>query len=227
MIVFEGRTDESTAVERPLSISILAWFLILNAVRHAGVLSVYQGPIPPDARLWSFVIDGCYMFCGVGLLRMRKWSIPLYFFAHLLTTSRLLQAFPDVESLVDHLASVRLLWFVIAPLAMLAFAVPRWRRMTWSDGQDRYTLGKRARTALKVMVFVVGLGLTLFGAMMILGLALLYAEGTSEDSVASDVAGLLVLGIAPLVGGLFLCRRALRRVSVEQETADTIGEGDR
>lgn len=207
-----------------MSISILAWFLILNAVRHAGVLSVYQGPIPPDARLWSLVIDGCYMFCGVGLLRMRKWSIPLYFFAHSLTISRLLQAYPDMESLVRHLASVRLLWYVIAPMAMLAFALPRWRRMTWNDGQDRHKLGKPARTALKIVLFVVGLSLTLFGAVIILGIALIYFEGTSENSVALDGAGLLVLGIAPVVGGLFLCRRALRRV--ERATADTTGEGD-
>ena len=124
----------SAIAVRPLTISILAWFLILNAVRHAIVLWMYDGDptIPLDALILSLTIDGCYLLSGWGLLGMRKWAILLYFAAHSITIWRLVLACPDFASLEQQLASIRILWFAVIPIGMLAFAVPRWPRLKWA-----------------------------------------------------------------------------------------------
>ncbi len=120
-------------VNRPLSISILAWFLILNGIRHAMIIWNYDGePVMPlDARILSLVIDGGYLLSGWGLLGMRKWAVLLYFAAHSITIAKVLLYCSDIAVLVHYLASIRLLWLVIVPIGMLTFAVPRWRRMNW------------------------------------------------------------------------------------------------
>ena len=121
-------------VVRPLTISVLAWLPILNTVRHAIVLWIYDGvpSIPLDALILSLTIDGCYLLSGWGLLGMRKWAILLYFAAHSITLWKLVLVCPDTASLVQQLASIRILWYVVIPIGFLAFAVPRWSRMIWA-----------------------------------------------------------------------------------------------
>lgn len=119
---------------RPWSISVLAWLLILNTIRHAIVLWTRDGvqEIPLDALVLSLIIDFCYLLAGWGLLRMRKWAIPLYFAAHSITITKLIMVCPDLDSLFQQLASIRILWYLIIPIGFLAFAVPRWSRMSWA-----------------------------------------------------------------------------------------------
>jgi len=58
-----------------------------------------------------------------------------------------------------------------------------------------------------------GVLLALFGLFMILGVAVSMSDRTSKDSVAGDVAGLIILGIIPLVAGIWLFRHTQAGVS--------------
>ena len=62
---------------------------------------------------------------------------------------------------------------------------------------------------MKIIVFIVGVSLVLFGCIIILGVVVGLLEGTSEYAIATDITGMVLLGGLPVAGGLFLCRWAL------------------
>jgi hypothetical protein len=74
------------------------------------------------------MIDACYMFAAFGLLSMRRWGVVLYFVAHSITFVRLFFSIFAASSFFA-VGSVRLVWFVGFPIAMLVIILPRWRQL--------------------------------------------------------------------------------------------------
>ena len=65
---------------------------------------------------------------------------------------------------------------------------------------------------MKVFLLIVGILLILFGLLISLGVALEILEGTSEDPVSVDITLLVLFGVGPIAGGLFLCWWALKKI---------------
>ena len=63
---------------------------------------------------------------------------------------------------------------------------------------------------MKILLLIIGIPLIIFGVLMTAGLAIELFEGTTNYSIGSDIIGLLLLGITPIIGGGYLCRRALQ-----------------
>ena len=76
---------------------------------------------------------------------------------------------------------------------------------------------------MKTVRLIVGILLILIGSFALLGIATELLEGTSESSVATDMMTLVVLGSA-IVGGFFLCRRALLKGGDTQTAPEVISE---
>jgi hypothetical protein len=76
-----------------------------------------------------------------------------------------------------------------------------------SEGYKMKTTTKKRLCRL----LIVGILLILFGGAISFGVAVEFFEGTSEYPVGTEIAGLVLLGVGPIVGGLFLCRRALTK----------------
>ena len=55
---------------------------------------------------------------------------------------------------------------------------------------------------MKILLLIIGIPLIIFGVLMTFGLAIELFEGTSNYSIGSDIIGLLLLGITPIIGGL-------------------------
>ncbi len=72
---------------------------------------------------------------------------------------------------------------------------------------------------MKALLLIVGILLAVFGGVVSLGVAIGFIDGTSEYAVGGDIIGLVFLGIGPIVGGLFLSRRALLQRGGSQATA--------
>jgi uncharacterized integral membrane protein len=62
---------------------------------------------------------------------------------------------------------------------------------------------------MKALLLIAGILLVLFGVLISLGFTIEFIEGTSEYPVGINIIGLLLVGIVPIAGGLFVCRRAL------------------
>ncbi len=61
---------------------------------------------------------------------------------------------------------------------------------------------------MKTLLSIVGILLILFGGNMLLGFVIGLFKGTNEFSLRTNIECLALFGIGPLVGGLFLYRRA-------------------
>ena len=121
--------DRQKRSRRPWGVTLIAWFSILNSIRHAGV-TLQAEWIDTDVKVEALVTDGFSLLIGIGLLGMRKWAVVLYFALYAVNMLRIVPRV-DADSLLKLLQSAAVLPLAIVPVATLVFVVPHWLRMKW------------------------------------------------------------------------------------------------
>lgn len=70
-----------------------------------------------------------------------------------------------------------------------------------------------SRRMARGFLLIVGILLILLGCVIAFGTGIGYVEGSSDEHVVTNIVGFMMLGIAPIAGGGFLCWRALSQRS--------------
>ena len=83
---YQTRPSFGAERTRPITITLLAWFLILGAVFFLALKPLTWSQLPLERNLFNITTKSLSGVCGIGLLRMKRWSVVLYFSMFLLNT---------------------------------------------------------------------------------------------------------------------------------------------
>ena len=124
-------TPNQAARPRPISITLLAWFLIVGGALFLLMKPFNWSDFTVERNLWNTFTKGASLICGLGLLGMRRWAVVLYFglFA---VNSVLIYTWPPNEMVREQYSrpgTVAIM--MIVPVIVAAITLPRWNAMRW------------------------------------------------------------------------------------------------
>lgn len=123
--------SQNPAPSRPISITVLAWFLIVGGALFLLMKPFTWSEFTLERNLWNIFSKGASLFCGLGLLGMRRWAVVLYFGLFALNAV-LIYTWPLNEMVLEQYSRpgpIALL--MIVPAVVAAITLPRWNAMRW------------------------------------------------------------------------------------------------
>ena len=130
-IAHDTVTSETPSKSRPLSITLLAWFLIIGGVGFLLTKPLTWSEFTLERNLWSTFSKCGYLACGIGLLGMRRWAVVLYFGLFALNRV-LIYTWPPNEAVLEYYSQPwPIALMMIVPAVVAAIILPRWNSMRW------------------------------------------------------------------------------------------------
>ncbi|WP_146462318.1 hypothetical protein [Rubripirellula tenax] len=127
----EDVTSDIPSVSRPVSITILAWFLIIGGTLFLLMKPLTWSEFTLERNLWNTFSKGASLVCGIGLLAMRRWAVVLYFGLFALNCV-LIYTWPPNETVLEHYSRPGpIAMMMIVPVIIAAITFPRWNAMRW------------------------------------------------------------------------------------------------
>ena len=122
---------DAALTSRPVSISVLAWLLIVGGVLFLLMKPLTWSEFTLERNLWNTFSKSASLACGIGLLGMRRWAVVLYFGLFALN-SVLIYAWPPNELVLQQYSRpVPIIMMMIVPAIVAAITLPRWNSMRW------------------------------------------------------------------------------------------------
>lgn len=129
-------TDVDTtadAVKRPVMITALAWILIVGGVLFLMMKPLTWPHFSLERNLWNVFSKSMSLVCGVGLLKMRRWAVVLYFVLFPLNTVLLFVWAPNAEVLETYSQPPAIAMMLVIPTIVALITLPKWNLMTWGN----------------------------------------------------------------------------------------------
>ena len=112
-------------------ITVMAWILIVGGVLFLMTKPLTWSQLSLERNLWNVFSKTLSVVCGVGLLKMRKWAVVLYFAAFALNTALLFLWPPNAEVLERYSKPPAIAMMLVIPVIIALITLPKWNLMTW------------------------------------------------------------------------------------------------
>jgi hypothetical protein len=132
----------SDAAKRPVIITVLAWVLIVSGVFFLIMKPLTWSHFSLERNLWNVFSKSLSLLCGVGLLKMRKWAVLLYFVGYALNAVLLFVWPPNAEALELCSQPPAIAVMLVVPMVFALITLPKWKLMTWGSA-SQHTGGDR------------------------------------------------------------------------------------
>ncbi|WP_146462320.1 hypothetical protein [Rubripirellula tenax] len=116
---------------RPVSITVLAWFLIVGGALFLLMKPITWSEFTLERNLWNTFSKAASLVCGIGLLGMRRWAVVLYFGLFALNCVLIYTWPPNEMVLVQYSRPGPIAVMMIVPAIVAAITLPRWKAMRW------------------------------------------------------------------------------------------------
>lgn len=121
----------SASTSRPVSITVLAWFLIIGGALFVLMKPLTWSEFTLERNLWNTFSKTASLVCGFGLLGMRRWAVVLYF-GLFVVNCVLIYTWPPNEIVLEHYSRPGpVAIMMIVPAIIAAITLPRWNAMRW------------------------------------------------------------------------------------------------
>lgn len=121
--------DSVPTRSRPISITVLAWFLIVGGVLFLLMKPFTWSELTIERNLWNTFSKATSVACGVGLLGMRRWAVALYF-GLFFVNCVLIYTWPANEQVLEHYSRPGFIAIMLVVPAIVALiTLPRWKSM--------------------------------------------------------------------------------------------------
>ena len=125
------RDGTAPSKTRPISITVLAWFLIVGGVLFLLMKPFTWSEFTLERNLWNVFSKAASVACGDGLLGMRRWAVALYFGLFFLNCV-LIYTWPTNELVLQHYSRPGpIAIMMIIPVIVALITLPRWNSMRW------------------------------------------------------------------------------------------------
>ncbi|WP_047816157.1 hypothetical protein [Rhodopirellula islandica] len=124
-------TSDPASKPRPVSITVLAWFLIIGGVLFLLMKPLTWSEFAFERNLWNTFSKGASLVCGIGLLGMRRWAVVLYFGLFTLNCVLIYTWPPNKLVLEQYSRPGPVVLMMIIPAIVAAITLPRWNEMRW------------------------------------------------------------------------------------------------
>lgn len=114
---------------RPVSVTIIAWFLIIGAALFLLMKPLTWSEFTLERNLWNTFSKGASLVCGIGLLGMRRWAVVLYFGLFALNCV-LIYTWPPNETVLEQYSRPGpIALMMVIPAIVAVITLPRWDAM--------------------------------------------------------------------------------------------------
>jgi hypothetical protein len=128
----ETQTTEESPVlkERPKTITIIAWILIIMSVLQIAITGIGFGAPTILGSIWTLCLKGCALASGIGFLKMKRWAIYLYFGAFVTGTVALYLVPLNEEAFALYTTPTAVIALILIPIIVAALTLPQWKKMS-------------------------------------------------------------------------------------------------
>lgn len=123
--------SDSPLKSRPISITVLAWFLIIGGALFLLMKPFTWSEFTLERNLWNTFSKAGSLVCGIGLLGMRRWAVVIYFGLFALNCV-LIYTWPPNEMVLERYSRPGpIAVMMIAPAIVAIITLPRWKSLRW------------------------------------------------------------------------------------------------
>lgn len=123
--------SERASTSRPVSITVLAWFLIVGGALFLLMKPLTWSEFTLERNLWNTFSKGASLVCGIGLLGMRRWAVVLYFGLFALNCVLIYTWSPNEMVLEQYSRPGPIAMMLVIPAIVAGITLPRWNAMRW------------------------------------------------------------------------------------------------
>ncbi len=114
----------------PLALKVLGWLLLIGGLLIFAKILFLGGDFSSGRSVWNLISKGATALAGLGILRMKRWAIYLYFSCYFINATLIFLWPPSPEIFELYTQPASLTIMVAIPLIIAVIVGIYWRKLT-------------------------------------------------------------------------------------------------